>query len=153
MGKNKKEAFIFTLMMCFGMVLGMTIYNMILSMGFTTDIFKALLIGFWPGFIVALFLDVFVVGKAAKAIAGKIVPEDAPMIRKILTISGLMICGMVIFMSFYGAVIHTGFTKELIPAYLNGIWKNFIMAVPLNLLVVSPIARGIFFKLFPLEAA
>lgn len=97
----------------------------------------------------ALLLDVFIVGKAAKKIASKIVSEDAPMIKRILTMSLLMICGMVIFMSFYGAVIHTGFSSELLPAYLNGIWKNFIMAVPLNLLIVSPLVRTIFFKIFP----
>ncbi len=34
MGETKFQKFIFTLMMCFGMVLGMTIYNMLLNEGF-----------------------------------------------------------------------------------------------------------------------
>lgn len=153
MGKNKKEAFIFTLMMCFGMVLGMTTYNIILIEGFTTNVFPALIAGFLPGFIVALVLDIFVVGKFAKYMASKLVKDSDPMIKRILTISGFMICGMVIFMSFYGAFIHTGFSSALLPAYLNGMWKNFIMAVPLNLLIVSPIVRALFFKMFPPETA
>ena len=77
MGKTKSQQFIFTLMMCFGMVLGMTIYNMLLNEGFHDQFFNHLLKDFWLGFVVALLLDVFIVGKLAKPIAFKIVKPDA----------------------------------------------------------------------------
>ncbi len=149
MGQNKKERFVFTLMMCACMVLGMTVYNMILVKGFSSEIFSELLYDYWPGFFVALFLDVFVVGKIAKYIAGKLVNENDPMIKKILLISFFMVCGMVLCMSFYGVIINIGFSPMLPYAYLNGVWKNFIVALPLNLLVVSPLVRAVFIKIYP----
>ena len=149
MGKNKTEKFIFTLMMCACMVLGMTIYNMILVKGFTTEIFSDLLYEYWPGFIVALILDIFIVGKIAKFFAGKLVKENDPMIKRILIISSFMVCGMVLCMSFYGAFINIGFSPLLPYAYINAIWKNFIVALPLNLLIVSPLVRTVFIKIFP----
>ena len=149
MGKNKTEKFIFTLMMCACMVLGMTIYNMILVKGFSTEIFSDLLYEYWPGFIVALILDIFIVGKIAKFFAGKLVKENDPMIKRILIISSFMVCGMVLCMSFYGAFINIGFSPLLPYAYINAIWKNFIVALPLNLLIVSPLVRTVFIKIFP----
>jgi len=149
MGKNKVEKFIFTLMMCACMVLGMTIYNMILVNGFTTEIFVELLYDYWPGFIVALILDIFLVGKLAKYIAGKFIKENDPIVKRVILISFFMVCGMVLCMSFYGAFINIGFSPALPYAYLNGIWKNFIVALPLNLLIVSPLVRFIFIRIFP----
>lgn len=149
MGQSKTEKFIFTLMMCACMVLGMTIYNMILIDGFSSKIFSNLLYDYWPGFIVALILDVFVVGKIAKYIAGKIVKDNDPIIKRIITISFFMVCGMVLCMSFYGAFINVGFSPILPNAYINAVWKNFIVALPLNFLVVSPLVRSVFLKLYP----
>lgn len=149
MGKNKTEKFIFTLMMCACMVLGMTIYNMILIEGFSSEIFSNLLYDYWPGFIVALILDLFIVGKIAKYIAGKFIKDNDPVIKRILIISFCMVCGMVLCMSFYGAFINVGFSPILPYAYINAVWKNFIVALPLNLLIVSPFVRSIFLKLYP----
>ena len=56
MGETKFQKFIFTLMMCFGMVLGMTIYNMLLNEGFHSQFFNNLLKDFWPGFFVQKLL-------------------------------------------------------------------------------------------------
>lgn len=63
MPTNKKEGIIFTSLMCFLMVLGMSVYNLWLH----GDLyFSNLLIGLVPGFIVAFILDVFIVGVIAK---------------------------------------------------------------------------------------
>lgn len=151
MGQTKTQKFIFTLMMCFGMVLGMTIYNMLLMEGFNDQFFNHLLKDFWLGFIIALLLDVFVVGKIAKPIAFKIVkptPETKP-IKVILAISGCMVIGMVLCMSMYGAIVAVGFNSMTLKLYPLCIVRNFIMALPLNMLVVSPIVRFCFSKMFP----
>lgn len=66
MGRNKKEAFLFTFIMCFLMVLGMSIYNVALMEGWSGTLVKDVIVGYLPAFIVALILDVFVVGKVAK---------------------------------------------------------------------------------------
>ncbi|MBY6915131.1 DUF2798 domain-containing protein [Clostridium botulinum] len=150
MGQTKLQKFIFTLMMCFGMVLGMTIYNMLLNEGFHSQFFNNLLKDFWLGFIVALLLDVFIVGKIAKPIALKIVKpnNETKPIKIILTISLCMVIGMVLFMSMYGAITAVGFNSGALKIYPLCIIRNFIMALPLNMLIVSPIVRLSFNKVF-----
>ncbi|NFG22596.1 DUF2798 domain-containing protein [Clostridium botulinum] len=150
MGQTKLQKFIFTLMMCFGMVLGMTIYNMLLNEGFHSQFFNNLLKDFWLGFIVALLLDVFIVGKIAKPIALKIVKpnNETKPIKIILTISLCMVIGMVLFMSIYGAITAVGFNSEALKIYPLCIIRNFIMALPLNMLIVSPVVRLSFNKVF-----
>ncbi|OMD85202.1 MULTISPECIES: DUF2798 domain-containing protein [Paenibacillus] len=153
MGRNKKEAFLFTFIMCFLMVLGMSIYNVALMEGWSGTIVKDVIVGYLPAFIVALILDVFVVGKVAKGIAHKLVKENDPMIKKIMFISFFMVTGMVLFMSFYGAVLHVGFSAELPRAYLSAIGKNFIFALPLQIILVGPLTRFIFVKITPAVSA
>ncbi|NFH79390.1 DUF2798 domain-containing protein [Clostridium botulinum] len=150
MGQTKLQKFIFTLMMCFGMVLGMTIYNMLLNEGFHSQFFNNLLKDFWLGFIVALLLDVFIVGKIAKPIALKIVKpnNETKQIKIILTISLCMVIGMVLFMSMYGAITAVGFNSGALKIYPLCIIRNFIMALPLNMLIVSPVVRLSFNKVF-----
>ncbi|KGE16387.1 DUF2798 domain-containing protein [Paenibacillus wynnii] len=153
MGNNKKEALLFTTIMCALMVLGMSIYNMILLEGLSGSLVKHVAIGYLPAFIVALVLDIFIVGKIAKGIAHRLVKGTDPMIKKILLISSFMVTGMVLFMSFYGAVIHVGFTAALPIAYLSAVGKNFICALPLQLLLVGPLTRYIFIKVTPAVSA
>lgn len=150
MGQTKSQKFIFTLMMCFSMVLGMTIYNMLLNEGFHDQFFNHLFKDFWLGFIVALILDVFIVGKLAKPIALKIVKPNATTkpIKVILAISSCMVVGMVLCMSMYGAIIAVGFNSTALRIYPLCIIRNFIVALPLNLLIVSPLVRFIFGHLF-----
>ena len=136
-------------MMCFFMVLGMTTYNMILNEGFHSNLLNNLLKDFWLGFIVALLLDVFIVGKLAKPLAFKIVKpnKETKQIKIIIAISSCMVVGMVLFMSMFGAIVSSGFTIAALKLYPLCILRNFIMALPLNLLIVSPIVRFSFNKI------
>lgn len=151
MGKNKKEAFVFTTMMCALMVLGMSIYNVILIKGFSNDVIKDVLVGYIPAFVVALILDVFVVGKVAKGIVHKMMKDNDPLLKRILLTSLFMVCGMVLCMSLYGAVAHLGLSPELPRAYLSNIGTNFIVALPLQLIIVGPVTRLLFFKIYPIK--
>jgi hypothetical protein len=155
MGQTKLQKFIFTLMMCFCMVLGMTIYNMILNEGFHSNLLNNLLKEFWLGFIVALLLDIFIVGKLAKPIAFKIVKpsKETKQIKIILAISSCMVIGMVLFMSMFGAIIAAGFNIDALKLYPLCIVRNFVVALPLNLLIVSPMVRFSFNKIFPVKVA
>ena len=155
MGQTKLQKFIFTLMMCFCMVLGMTIYNMILNEGFHSNLLNNLLKDFWLCFIVALLLDIFIVEKLAKPLAFKIVKptKETKQIKIILAISSCMVVGMVLFMSIFGAIVSSGFTIDALKLYPLCVLRNFIMALPLNLLIVSPIVRFIFNKMFPVKLA
>ena len=150
MGETKFQKFIFTLTMCFCMVLGMTIYNMILNEGFHAQFFNNLLKDFWLGFFIALLLDIFIVGKIAKPIAFKIIKptKTTKQIKVILAISSCMVVGMVLFMSMFGTIVAVGFNSTTLKIYPLCIARNFIVALPLNLLIVSPLVRISFNKMF-----
>ncbi len=145
MPKNKKESFIFTLMMCTIMVLVMTFYNMFRSHG-TEGLIVQTLIGFPLGFVVAFVGDWFLVGPLAKKVAFKFVGHNDPVIKKALVISSCMVTGMVIYMSLFGAIMGVGFTEGLLMAWLINIPLNFIVALPLQLVVAGPIVRFGFSK-------
>jgi len=133
------------------MVLGMTIYNMLLGEGWSDQFIFHLLKDFWVGFFIALVLDIFVVAKLAKPIAFKIVKpnKNTKPIKIIIAISSCMVIGMVLCMSLYGAVIAMGFTHNALKLYPLVILRNFVVALPFNLLIVSPLVRFIFINAFP----
>ena len=79
-------------------------------------------------------------------------PESVPL-KKVLAVSCCMVVPMVIIMSFYGAmeaVISGGAGwDQLLLIWIFNIPRNFIMALPLQLLVAGPVIRGLFRRLFP----
>ncbi len=86
MPTNKKEGMLFTTLMCFLMVFGMSTYNLLLHGEFSL---YALSKGLLPGFIVAFILDVFIVGVLAKKIAFSLPFNKEKRLLLILTISSL----------------------------------------------------------------
>ncbi|MCP8858226.1 DUF2798 domain-containing protein [Latilactobacillus fuchuensis] len=138
MPQNKKEGIIFTTLMCFCMVLGMSIYNLLLHGALT---WIALVTGLIPGFIVAFILDSFVIGVLAKKIAFKLPLNQDSKLQMILTISCLMILGMVTCMSLFGVLIEGGIPNDLSGAYLHAWRMNIIVALPLQLIIVGPFSR------------
>ena len=149
MGNNKKEHFIFILMICTTMVFIMSCYNLALMEGISLDVLKHAIVGFIPAFIFALIGDIFIVGKIVKVIVSKILKPEDSMTKRGICMSFFTGCGMVLWMSFFGAVTNVGFGSALLPAYGIGIIKNFVFAIPLNLFIVSPIIRTIFFNMYP----
>ncbi|WP_314068063.1 DUF2798 domain-containing protein [uncultured Vagococcus sp.] len=143
MPTNKKEGIFFTVVMCSLMVLGMTIYNIALVEGFNMGLVKSVAFGFFPGFIVALVLDVVVVAPVAKKLAFKLPINKEKPLQVILAISGCMVCGMVIFMSIFGLVTEGNFSGNIFLNYLIVARNNLVMALPLQWLIVGPLARRI----------
>lgn len=140
MPTNKKEGIIFTSLMCFCMVFGMSLYNLVIHNQFT---WTALLLGLIPGFVVAFILDVFIVGVIAKKLAFKLPINKDSKLQLILTISSLMVLGMVTCMSLFGILMGGSSSEDLLSAYLTA-WKmNVIAALPLQLLLVGPFSRKI----------
>ncbi|MFL2059966.1 DUF2798 domain-containing protein [Marinilactibacillus psychrotolerans] len=151
MPTTKKETFLFGLIMCFGMVLIMTVYNLFLNgiMGEMTII--AIVSDFATGFMIALMLDLLIIGPNAKKVALKLTKNVNNSLIKILAISTCMVFGMAFFMSIYGLVstyIHTDkISNSVVLDYLAIYGKNLMVALPLQLLVMGPIVRFIFVKL------
>lgn len=149
MPKNKRESLIFTVLMCAFMVYCMSIYNISLHSGFSRETFVQAWIGFPPAYIVGMLLDWFIVSKVAKKLAFIVVKPESQDLFKVIAISSCMVCGMVIFMSMYGAIEVAGISNAVWSVWLRNIPLNFIMALPLQLLVAGPIVRTVFRKVFP----
>ncbi len=149
MGKNKYENFVFSVMICFLMVLGMTLYNALLHAAGDVDLISTLAsVKFVAIFLVAFTIDWFVVAPLVKTIVAKLTNEATPFIKKVLLISGLMVLFMCASMSFIATLIQ-GYEGSLLAAYAKVFALNIVVALPLQFVVVGPIARATFFKLFP----
>jgi hypothetical protein len=148
MPKNKKESFVFTIMMCSMMVLVMSAYNALRIHGQSHMFFKSVLIGFPLGFAVAFLADWFVVGPLAKKIAFMFIQKEDTLRKKGMIISICMVTGMVIVMSLFGAVMGVGISQSTFKIWLINMPMNFVVALPLQLLLVGPAVRRGFSKLY-----
>ena len=135
MPQNKRESLIFTVMMCFFMVFFMSIYNVACHHGaLNLEIVKDAWIGFPIAYCFAMCCDWFLVSGLAKGFAFRFLvkPESEPFKKAIaVSVSG-------------GA----GW-NQLLLIWITNIPRNFIMALPLQLLIAGPFIRGLFRKLFP----
>lgn len=155
MPQNKKESLIFTFMMCFFMVLMMSIYNTAMFMGgLSKESIKAAWLGFPVAYVFAMCCDWYFVSKIAKGFAFGVLlkPEDSNL-KKTILVSSCMVVPMVIIMSMYGAIemnLHTGMWDSFLLTWGRNIIFNFIVALPLQLILVGPFTRTIFRKVFPI---
>ncbi|KRM71951.1 DUF2798 domain-containing protein [Lacticaseibacillus brantae] len=142
MPKNLKEEILFTGMMAGMMVLVMSLYNVMRVVGVNGTAVTKALIGFPLGLIVAGILDLALVGPIVKGIVFKYLikdPENTAPIRIALTISTLMVLGMVSLMTAYGLIMtgQIGWSQ-----YFTGWLINIVVALPLQLLIVGPLSRA-----------
>ena len=154
MPQNKRESLIYTVMMCFVMVLWMSFYNVALQQGrFTLETLAAGWLGFPFDYVVGMCCDWFVASRIAKGVAFRFLvkPQDS-VLKKVLCISCGMVVVMVVLMSLYGAcegAFHTGNWAGVPGNWLVNIPRNFIMALPLQLLLAGPLVRRVFRAAFP----
>lgn len=116
---------------------------------------KAGWLGFPIAYIFAMCCDWFFVSKIAKGFAFKyLVKPDSSVLRKVISVSCCMVVPMVIIMSLYGAVevsIEMGNFSNLLIMWLTNIPKNFVMALPYQLIIAGPVVRFVFRAAFPEE--
>ena len=154
MPQNKRESLIYTVMMCFVMVLWMSFYNVALQQGrFTLETLAAGWLSFPFAYVVGMCCDWFVASRIAKGVAFRFLvkPQDS-VLKKVLCISCGMVVVMVVLMSLYGAcegAFHTGNWAGVPGNWLVNIPRNFIMALPLQLLLAGPLVRRVFRAAFP----
>lgn len=147
---NNKESLIYTALMCPFMVFVMSAYNIAFEVGLSPTIFNIAWGGLPLALITAFLLDRFVISNFAKQLAFKYVTPTTPKLHITILVSSLIVVGMVFFMSFYGAIMHAGFSEKLLPLWGLGILRNIIFALPFQLLIAGPVVRKIFRKLFPI---
>ena len=102
MPTNKRESLIFTFIMCFCMVLWMSIYNVARMYGHIgMDVIADAWIGFPPAYVFAMLCDVFVASPLAKGFAFKhlVTPGKSSPRAMTLAVSSCMVVPMVIILS------------------------------------------------------
>ena len=121
--------------------------------GLSMESIKAGWLGFPIAYIFAMCCDWFFVSKIAKGFAFKyLVKPDSSVLRKVISVSCCMVVPMVIIMSLYGAVevsIEMGNFSNLLIMWLTNIPKNFVMALPYQLIIAGPVVRFVFRAAFP----
>lgn len=149
MPRTRGESIFFTAITAWMMVYVMTLYNTVLAMGsFTNATFLLALKDMWIEYIIIALLAYFVSGHLAKICAFRVVqPGDRPIFI-IFAIQTFTVIWQVAFASVLGVYHGYGFTENFIPDYLVTYCRNFVMAFPLQLILVGPLARLIFRTLF-----
>ena len=149
MPKTKLESVFFTAVTAWLMVYGMTLYNLVLATGsFTNASFLLALKEMWLEYILIALAAYFISSPMAKRLAFRVVqPGDRP-IAIILTIQVFTVVCQVALASILGVWHGFGFTSQFVPNYLLTYCRNFLLALPLQLLIAGPIARAVFRGLF-----
>lgn len=147
---NKREDFYFGLMMVTGMALVMITYNMIRNDLFGTISPGVTVLQYVLGFMVAFVIEMFVVGPVAKQIAFSLPYDKSKKIYVILSLAFCMVTGMVLCMSLYGLISSSLADSlgegSLIKHYFSIVFHNYILAFPLQLIVMGPLVRFLFSK-------
>lgn len=151
MPTTKKEGMYFGFMMCFGMVIVMTFYNLFINDLFSVITLKEGILQFFITFLVAFLVESLIVGPIAKKIVAKLPFDKSKMPLVIIAMSTCMVLGMVSIMSLYSLVMtyvtHGVTTESIGNLYFSILIKNFVFAFPLQLVVMGPLVRFLFMKL------
>ena len=152
MPRNKRESLIYTVLMCFTMVLWMSIYNVTLHMGaLNLTTIREAWIGFPIAYVFAMCMDWFVVSGPAKGFAFRfLVKPESPVLHKVIAVS----CPWSFRWSIQPVRALEGCVKSgdlcpLLIIWLTNIPKNFVMALPFQLIVAGPLVRKVFRGAFP----
>ncbi|MFB6729959.1 DUF2798 domain-containing protein [Bacillus mobilis] len=150
MPTTRKENLQFGMMMCLGMVIVMTFYNLLLNGAGGPLHIKEIALELLIGFIIALLIEICIVGPCAKKIVFALPFDKSKKVNIIITMATLMVIGMVFLMSFYGMAmmyLHNGLNGDsFVSMYFSIFIKNFIMAYPLQLIIMGPLVRFLFRK-------
>ncbi|UTG81466.1 DUF2798 domain-containing protein [Bacillus paranthracis] len=146
----RKENLQFGMMMCLGMVIVMTFYNLLMNGSGGQIHIKEIALELLIGFIIALLVEICIVGPCAKKIVFMLPFDKSKKINIIVAMATTMVIGMVFFMSFFGMAmmhLHGGLQGDsFVSIYFTIFIKNFIMAYPLQLIIMGPLVRFLFAK-------
>lgn len=149
MPRTRFQSFVFTLITAWMMVYVMTLYNIVLASGtFVNETFLIALKGMWVEFVIIFLCAYFISSRTAKYFAFRVVqPGDRPIVI-IFFIQIFTVISQVALASILGTIKGYGITIQFIPNYLMTYCRNFIMALPIQLIIVGPLARLIFRSIF-----
>ena len=149
MPQNTLESVVFTAITAFLMVYFMTLYNTVLATGsFTNGTFLIAARSMWLEYVLIFLCAYFISSPAAKHFAFQVVRPADRQIYVILAIQVFTVVFQVALASILGVWHGYGFTRQILPDYIMTYCRNFIMALPLQLLIAGPLARAIFRAIF-----
>ena len=149
MPQNTLESVVFTAITAFIMVYFMTLYNTVLATGsFTNGTFLIAARSMWLEYVLIFLCAYFISSPAAKHFAFQVVRPADRQIYVILAIQVFTVIFQVGLASILGVWHGYGFTRQILPDYIMTYCRNFIMALPLQLLIAGPLARAIFRAIF-----
>ena len=149
MPQSRFESIIFTAITAFFMVYFMTLYNTVLATGnFTNGTFLIALQSMWLEYVLIGLCAFFISSPLAKRMAFQVVHPGDRQIYVILCIQTFTVVCQVALASILGVWHGYGFTSQILPDYIMTYCRNFIMALPLQLIIVGPLSRAIFRAIF-----
>lgn len=149
MPKTRFEAIVFIAITAWMMVYVMTLYNTVLAtLYFTNSTFLIALKSMWIEFVIIFLYAYFISSKVAKYFAFKVVQPTDRGIVIVLMIQVFTVISQVALASILGVYHGYGFDSQFIPHYLITYCRNFMMALPVQLFIVGPMARYLFRVLF-----
>lgn len=92
-------------------------------------------------FVIAMVLENLFVGKGAKIIVSKLIPQTDSQNARILFMTFFMVTGMSMCMSLVGGIFSSGLNSSVLTAFPETWTRNFCVALFWQLLVVGPLAR------------
>lgn len=151
MPRTKFQNFIFTLITAAPMCYFMIVYNISLTApeGLSNEAFYLALTEFPLEFLIVFLLAFFVAGHIAKYLAFRILTpgKDNPAFI-ILAIQTFTVCTMVALMTLYAAIAQGVQNSQVMVWYIKALCNNFVMAYPLQIFIVGPVARLVFRLIF-----
>lgn len=145
---TRKEGIYFGTMMCFGMVMVMSFYNLLINGQLGHLSASMILSELAVGFIIALLLDLFIIGPLARKVAFKLPFDKSKKLYVVLAMSTCMVLGMAACMSLFGLLMSYAaegiHSENVFKDYGMTFLKNVVVAFPLQLLVMGPLVRGLF---------
>lgn len=149
MPKTKFQDFIFTIIMVVVMVYCMTLYNMVLELGFHYSSFKDAFLGMWVEVIAAFLAQKFIAGPMAFKLTRRVLTpgEDKPIFI-ILVMAGFTVCFMAPIMTLIVSIYHNGFVWNLPLLWLPKLVLNFPFALCIQVFFAGPLVRFIFRTIF-----
>lgn len=144
MPRNGKEGLIYGVVICTLTCIFMATMNISISMGGVSGKTIVTALKAFPlVFIIAMMLEMFIVGKIADKLVNIFSSPTDSLNSHILFRTFFTAIGMSIIMTNVGGVLASGFSMEVIKEFPIHWPRNFSVVIFLELLIVQPIARTV----------
>jgi len=142
MATNKKESFVYNLIVCAAMTYLMGVVNLSINMGAFSRLSIWTATKGWPvTFLVGLTIATLIIYPIARWATFHFITPQNSANAKIMFMSFFMVCGMSLCMSLFKIILMNGFTNNIINIFLKNWPRSFCIAMFIQLILVGPFSR------------